>query len=159
MMTGAVMAHPKGDEWHNLEVNNVNRLPVHTAFFGYETKERALAGAMEQSERFVSLHGDWRFNWVEHADQRPTDCFGSDYDDSGWGKMSVPGMWELNGYGDPEYVNFGFAWRGHFMNNPPEVPVKDNHVGTYRRTISIPASWSGKQVIAYFGSVTSCIYL
>ena len=159
MMTGAVMAHPKGDEWHNLEVNDVNRLPVHTAFFGYETKERALAGAMEQSERFVSLHGDWRFNWVEHADQRPTDCFGSDYDDSGWGKMSVPGMWELNGYGDPEYVNFGFAWRGHFMNNPPEVPVKDNHVGTYRRTISIPASWSGKQVIAYFGSVTSCIYL
>ena len=82
-----------------------------------------------------------------------------DYDEKNWVDMPVPGVWELNGYGDPEYVNVGFAWRGHFKNNPPEVPVKDNHVGSYRRTITIPADWTGKQVIAHFGSVTSNIYL
>ena len=114
---------------------------------------------MKKSSNFVSLHGDWKFNWVENADQRPTNFFQTDLNDSSWKTMKVPGMWELNGFGDPEYVNAGFAWRGHFDQKPPAVPVKDNHVGSYRRTINIPADWDGKQVIAHFGSVTSNIYL
>lgn len=73
--------------------------------------------------------------------------------------MPVPGLWELNGYGDPQYLNIGYAWREQFENNPPYVPIKENHVGSYRREIEIPASWSDKQVIARFGSVTSNIYL
>ena len=58
-------------------------------------------------------------------------------------------------FGDPEYVNNGFAWREHFNEQPPAVPTKDNHVGSYRRIIDIPANWDGKQVVAHFGSVTS----
>ena len=139
-----IAQQPTMTEWHDLQVNEVNRYAVHTSF--------------PQANR-LSLDGTWRFLWVEHADQRPTDFFRMDYDAKNWVDMPVPGVWELNGFGDPEYVNVGFAWRGHFKNNPPEVPVKDNHVGSYRRTITIPADWTGKQVIAHFGSVTSNIYL
>ena len=139
-----IAQQPTMTEWHDLQVNEVNRYAVHTSF--------------PQANR-LSLDGTWRFLWVEHADQRPTDFFRMDYDAKNWVDMPVPGVWELNGYGDPEYVNVGFAWRGHFKNNPPEVPVKDNHVGSYRRTITIPADWTDKQVIAHFGSVTSNIYL
>ena len=142
-----------------MEVNNVNRLPVHTTFFAFEDEALALKGDMTFSKRFLSLHGDWKFNWVENADQRPTDFYKTDLDDSKWGTIPVPGMWEMNGYGDPEYVNSGFAWRGHFNQKPPQVPTKDNHVGSYRRSFRIPADWAGKQVVARFGSVTSCIYL
>ena len=134
-------------EWHDLSVNEVNRLPLHTNIY-------------ECSYPTISLDGTWKFLWVENADERPADAFYEpSYDDSAWDDMRVPGLWELNGYGDPEYVNIGFAWRGHFTNNPPEVPVKDNHVGTYRRVIDIPRDWVGQQVIAHFGSVTSCVYL
>ena len=150
---------PTWTEWHDMEVNNVNRLPVHTTFFAFENEELALKGDITKSNRFLSLHGDWKFKWVENADQRPTDFFKTDLDDSSWGTMPVPGIWELNGYGDAEYVNSGFAWRGHFNQKPPQVPVKDNHVGSYRRSFNIPADWAGKQVVARFGSVTSCIYL
>ena len=139
-----IAQQPTMTEWHDLQVNEVNRYAVHTSF--------------PQANR-LSLDGTWRFLWVEHADQRPTDFFRMDYDAKNWVDMPVPGVWELNGYGDPEYVNVGFAWRGHFKNNPPEVPVKDNHVGSYRRTITVPADWTDKQVIAHFGSVTSNIYL
>ena len=139
-----IAQQPTMTEWHDLQVNEVNRYAVHTSF--------------PQANR-LSLDGTWRFLWVEHADQRPTDFFRMDYDAKNWVDMPVPGVWELNGYGDPEYVNVGFAWRGHFKNNPPEVPVKDNHVGSYRRKITIPADWTDKQVIAHFGSVTSNIYL
>ena len=133
-------------EWHDLEVNEVNRYSAHTE-------------VMSSTAKTLSLEGQWKFKWVENADERPTDFFKLGYDDSAWGTMPVPGMWELNGYGDPVYVNTGFVWRGHFWNNPPEVPVKDNHVGSYRRTVTIPKDWKGQQVIAHFGSVTSNMYL
>ena len=155
----AQVTAPTWTEWHDMEVNNVNRMPVHTTFFAFENEELALKGDMTKSKRFLSLHGNWKFNWVETADQRPTDFFKTDLDDSTWGTMPVPGIWELNGYGDAEYVNSGFAWRGHFNQKPPQVPVKDNHVGSYRRSFTIPADWDGKQIVARFGSVTSCMYL
>ena len=145
-------SQPVGEPWMNLQVNEINRLPVHTSFTAYEI-------GSTQASRYLSLDGDWKFHWVANLDQRPADFYRLDLDDSGWGTMSVPGMWELNGYGDPVYVNIGFPWRDNWVNNPPQVPVQDNHVGTYRRHISLPADWKGKQVIAHFGSVTSNINL
>ena len=145
-------SQPVGEPWMNLQVNEINRLPVHTSFTAYEI-------GSTQASRYLSLDGDWKFHWVANLDQRPADFYRLDLDDSGWGTMPVPGMWELNGYGDPVYVNIGFPWRDNWVNNPPQVPVQDNHVGTYRRHISLPADWKGKQVIAHFGSVTSNINL
>ncbi len=145
--------------WHDLSINEINRYPLHTDFYVYGSKEAALKQTKEMEPSYLSLHGMWKFHWVANADERPTDCFGTDYDDSKWGEMPVPGIWELNGYGDPEYVNIGFAWRGHFDNEYPYPSIKDNHVGTYRRVIRIPDEWQDKEVIAHFGSVTSNLYL
>ena len=150
---------PTFTEWHDLQVNAVNRFPLHTAFFAYESENAALKGDFKASANCMSLEGEWKFNWVANADERPTDFYQTGFDDSKWNMMKVPGIWECNGYGDPEYVNIGFAWRGHFNSNPPEVPVKDNHVGSYRRVITLPVNWNGKQVVAHFGSVTSNMYL
>ena len=105
------------------------------------------------------MNGPWKFFWVKNADARPTDFWKTDYNDKGWNNMPVPGVWELNGYGDPLYVNVGYAWREQFKNNPPEVPTVNNHVGSYRREIMVPADWNGKEIIAHFGSVTSNMYL
>ena len=150
---------PTFTEWHDMQVNDINRFPIHTSFFAYGNPEEAMAGDMKASGNYLSLEGMWKFLGVENADQRPTNFFAEDFDDRGWRRMPVPGMWELNGFGDPIYVNIGFAWRGHFQNNPPEVPVKDNRVGSYRRVVNIPDNWQGKQVVAHFGSVTSNMYL
>ena len=155
----AVKLLPTFTEWHDLQVNEVNRLKLHTNYFAYENETLALAGQMDKSANFISLHGAWKFNWVKDADKRPTDFYKTDLDDSAWKTMNIPANWEMNGFGVPEYVNTGFAWRGHFDQKPPAVPVKDNNVGSYRRIINIPDSWDGKQVIAHFGSVTSNIYL
>lgn len=170
-MNKTTVQQPTFTEWHDLQVNEINRLPLHTSFFTYPfddmvyeeggvVKSRNLSCVDKtMSQNFLSLDGIWKFKWVENADQRPTDFYLTNLDDSHWGTIPVPGNWELNGYGQPEYVNIGFAWRGHFDEQPPAVPVKDNHVGSYRRQIDIPANWDGKQVIAHFGSVTSNIYL
>ena len=152
-------AQPAGEPWMNLQVNEINRLPVHTSFFAHDNEGEALKQQPAQSGRYLSLDGEWKFNWVANLNERPTDFWRTDLDDSAWGTMPVPGMWELNGYGDPVYVNIGFPWRDNWKNDPPRVPVQDNHVGTYRRHITLPGEWKGKQVIAHFGSVTSNISL
>lgn len=143
-------------EWQDPEVNGVNREPMRSANFAFKKGE---TGCMKNSTNYLSLNGTWKFNWVNDADQRPTDFWKKDFNDRGWDNIQVPGVWELNGYGDPIYVNTGYAWRNSFENNPPQVPTADNHVGTYRREIMVPASWKGKDIYAHFGSVTSCIYL
>ena len=167
----ATVQQPSYTEWHDLQVNAINRFPLHTNFFTYSPEDmvyeeggklvsRDLAQVNKtMSKNYLSLEGTWKFNWVENADQRPTDFYKVDLDDSNWKTMNLPGIWEMNGFGVPEYVNVGFGWRGHFDEQPPAVPTKDNHVGSYRRIINIPENWDGKQVVAHFGSVTSNIYL
>ncbi len=146
-------------EWQDPAVNEVNRLAMHTAFFPFESVE-ASQGAPEQAANYMSLSGTWKFNWVADADQRPAgDFFKPGFNDSSWDTMPVPGIWELNGYGDPLYSNIPYAWNNQYQNNPPVPPTKDNHVGTYRREFTVPAGWKGKEVIAHFGSVTSNMYL
>ncbi len=155
----AITVGAQSNEWQNPAINAVNRAPMHTNYFAYESLDAAKSGVKENSSNFMTLNGTWRFNWVRDAESRPTDFWKVKYDDSKWNDMQVPGVWEINGYGDPIYVNVGYAWRGHFQNNPPSVPTKDNHVGSYRKEIVVPASWNGKDIIAHFGSVTSNIYL
>ena len=154
---------PTFTEWHDLQVNEINRLPLHTMHFAYDPNDFPGTGAeyldKKKSMNYLSLEGTWKFNWVANADERPTDFYKTDLDDSKWNNIQMPGNWEMLGYGQPEYVNVGFGWRGHFDQQPPAVPIKDNHVGSYRREINIPSNWDGKRIIAHFGSVTSNIYL
>ena len=159
ILTGSLISAQTFTEWQDPAVNSVNRLPMHAHYFAYESVAAAQAGVPEESANYLTLHGLWKFDWVADADSRPTDFWRTDFNDKAWGTMPVPGVWELNGYGDPMYVNVSYPWSNQFENDPPHVPSKNNHVGSYRREIDIPASWQGREVIAHFGSVTSNIYL
>ena len=147
-------------EWQDPKVNEVNRAATHTRYFAYANLQEAQGEEPEKSSNYLSINGIWKFRWVKDAALRPNANFWrTDYDDSSWDTMPVPGMWELNGYGDPLYVNYGYAWRDHFRTNPPAVPQEDNHVGTYRKEFVLPVSWTGKDVFLHLGSVTSNVYV
>ncbi len=79
-------------EWHDPAVNAVNRAPMHADFFAYESEQAAARGQKEQSLRYMTLGGPWKFFWVENADQRPTDFWRKDFDDRGWGTLPGPGV-------------------------------------------------------------------
>ena len=128
-------------DWQDPQVVQRNRLPMSATFD---------TGGLN-----LSLNGLWKFNWNETAEARPADFHSLSYDDSAWDEIPVPGLWELNGYGDPLYVNIGYAWRGHYENNPPYPPAEKNHVGQYRRTFVIGEDWKGKDVFLHIGSATS----
>lgn len=147
-------------EWQDPKINEVNRAPMHTRYFAYANSQEAKEAVPEHSANYLSLHGKWKFTWSKDANTRPTlDFWKEDFNDSSWDEMPIPGMWELNGYGDPVYVNTGYAWGRHFTSRPPEVPTENNHVGTYRKEFRVPADWNGKDVFLHIGSVTSNVYV
>lgn len=160
LLTGLTAAAQSFTEWQDPEINQINRVPMRSASFAWQKGERNGSVLDRQtSKNYVSLNGKWKFNWVNDASARPVDFWKKDFNDRGWAEMPVPGIWELNGYGDPQYVNIGYCWRNSYANNPPTVPTEENHVGSYRREIFVPADWKGKDIFAHFGSVTSNIYL
>ena len=110
----------------------------------------------ERHQYVESLDGMWKFHYVPNADERPTDFFRTDFDDSGWGEIPVPGNWELNGYGVPVYVNTTNDFDNSHL---PKVPVKGNAVGSYRKWVDIDKTWEDKQVIINIGGAKSCFYL
>lgn len=130
-------------DWQNTQVTEVNRYPMTATF--------------ETDGNKLSLNGVWDFKWYETLEQRDLNFFQTDYDASGWDTMPVPGMWQLNGYGDPLYVNVGYAWRTWYTNNPPIVPTRYNHAGQYRRTFVLDQSWDGKDIFLHIGSASSCV--
>ncbi|WP_370648986.1 glycoside hydrolase family 2 TIM barrel-domain containing protein [uncultured Rikenella sp.] len=155
---GAVRAQ-SFTEWQDPAVNAVNRAPMRASYFAYETPEKAMAGEPETSDRYLSLNGKWKFFFVENADQRPTDFYKTDYNSTGWGTISVPGIWQVNGYGDPVYINPGYPWSHIERPTPPRIPAQDNYVGSYIREVTVPADWKGDAIYIHFGSVTSNLYL
>lgn len=142
--------------WIDPQVNEINRLPMRSAFFPFVNDE---CNGKAKLSNYISLNGTWKFNWVRDRDMRPLDFYKKDLNDNSWDNVSLPHIWEVNGYGDPTYSNHPYAWKNQFRNNPPYTPNENNSVGSYRRWIDIPASWNGKQVIIHFGSVTSNLNL
>ena len=151
--------------WCDPNVNEINRKMDVAHYFAYESEALAhqsqspKVNAKAKSSRYMSIEGKWKFHWVESANERPTDFYTLKYDDSKWGTMPVPGIWELNGYGDPIYVNNHYAWRSDWTGEPPVVQDKGNHVGSYRRSFTIPADWKGENVYIHIGSATSNLTL
>ncbi|MFR9522861.1 MAG: glycoside hydrolase family 2 TIM barrel-domain containing protein, partial [Rikenellaceae bacterium] len=146
-------------EWKDPTINEVNRLKMRTSYFAYPNSDSAIEGNAKSSESYQSLNGYWKFHFVRNSAALDTSLTSLSCNDMGWDEIIVPGAWELNGYGDPLYINEGFPWRRQSDVEQPNVPIEGNHIGTYRRTISIPEAWSGQDIIAHFGSVASCFYL
>ncbi|MBO4906057.1 MAG: hypothetical protein J5486_03340 [Bacteroidaceae bacterium] len=105
--------------WQNPEVNEVNRLPIH-------------ADITNKNEERMSLHGIWQFE----CDDFPTVK-----------TMPVPGMWEMNGVGEPMYCGIGYEWKTWWTNNPPQLPDSANYKGTYKRMWTVPKNWKGRDVM------------
>jgi beta-galactosidase len=155
-------------EWEDPECLSIGREPAHATLFAAENQAAALAGK-ERSSRFLSLNGKWRFKWAPCVAQRPPPGFAAtNYDDSSWATMDVPGNWELHGYGWPIYTNVDYV----FEHKPPTIAYKGpappgssfkaadyNPVGAYRTKALIPWDPDKHAIFLHLGAVTSAVYV
>ena len=155
MMATVGAAAQQAPEWKNPQVNQINREARRAHFFAYETQALAAQAKKQQSARYLSMEGKWRFCFAKNHQQAPKDFFALKYDDSKWTDFPVPGLFEINGYGDRVYKNIGYAWATTFDTNPPYIGETNNYTGSYRRTFTLPDDWKGQQVYFHVGSATS----
>jgi beta-galactosidase len=156
--TTAAMAESK-PYWLDPNVNQVNREVRRADFFAFENADKAKLGDKTKSARYLSMEGKWRFNFVKDHNLAPKDFFSLKFDDSQWVDFPVPGLFELEGYGDKTYKNAGYAWCTTFDSNPPYISETNNYTGSYRRSFDLPADWQGEEVYFHVGSATSNLYV
>lgn len=105
-----VQVDPGRPDWENPAVYARGKMLAHATGFAYETREQAVAGDRARSSRFLSLNGDWRFNFSSSVDGAPKGFEAPTYDVSGWKTIPVPAMWQAQGYGQPKYNNITYPF-------------------------------------------------
>lgn len=156
---------PQKDWLENEKVNYVNVEHQRSTLalpFSY------LSPNTNSSRSFLSLNGDWKFNFVMTPDVRPVDFYKLDYSVDTWATIPVPSNWQTFGYGTPIYSNEQHEFN---ISNPPKVmqaPGKNyttfkerNSVGSYVRTVTLPESWTREDapVFLRFEGVKSAFYV
>ena len=145
------------NDWENPAVLGINKLPYH-ATLQLPSKEK-------ECKEIVSLDGQWLFHWSPTPESRIVEFYREDYDVSQWGKITVPGNWQTQGYGTPIYININYP----FVKDRPRVttePPKDwtayenrNPVGQYVTFVDVTKEMLSKNLILHFGGVHSAMYV
>ncbi len=120
------------NDWENPPLFEKNRLAPRSYFIPYADEASALTRDRAASNRMMLLNGIWKFHLSPTVQEVPDNFFGLQYDDSAFGQMPVPAMWQLNGYGKPHYTNVQYP----FPVDGPNVPTA-NPTGCYRRTFTL----------------------
>ena len=142
--------------WEDPTIISENKEDAHATLIPYDTQDQALKGNRSLSKHYKSLNGEWWFNWVKKPSEKPLRFYENDYDISSWEKISVPGSWQLQGYGQPIYTNVKHPFEDP---EPPFPPEENNPVGSYRRTFTISDSWNGGQIFLHFDGVKSAFFV
>ena len=142
-------------DWENPMLTGQNNNLPHAIAHPYSDVKAALAGDLVRSPFYLSLNGNWKFNWVKNPAERPVNFCAEKFDVSSWPEITVPGDWQFQGYDTAIYVNIRYP----FPANPPMVPADYNPVGTYRKAITIPLGWGQREVFLFCGGVNSFVYV
>lgn len=142
------------NDWENLEVLQRGRMKDHTYFISYTNTTSALTYERGRSPWFRLLNGSWKFYYAAAPGLVPEGFQVEAFDDSAWGKLEVPGHWQLQGHGKPHYTDLYYP----FPVDPPRVP-SDNPTGCYRRCFHIPAAWLERQIVLRFEGVDSAFHV
>lgn len=144
-------------DWENPRVVDINKEEYHSTL--------TLPSGKSSCEEIVPLNGRWKFYWSPDPQSRPSDFYKNNFDVSGWDNISVPGTWQLQGYGKPIYTN----WTYPFKKDQPKVtgePPKHffsyenrNPVGAYVTTFDVSEDMKDKQLYLHFEGVKSAMYV
>ena len=145
------------NDWENPHVLGINKLPYH-ATLQLPSKEK-------ECKEIVSLDGQWYFHWSRKPEERPADFYRENYDVSQWGKIAVPGNWQMQGYGTPIYININYPFvkaRPSVTAEPPQdwtAYENRNPVGSYVQFFDVTKEMLQQNLILHFGGVHSAFYV
>lgn len=140
--------------WENHQIDGINRMPARAHFLTFPSKEKALLNNNRYTHAFKNLNGVWKFMFLDASEYSPEGFFNSDFDVTKMDDITVPGNWQLQGYGKMHYSDLWY----NFPINPPYVPT-ENPTGIYKRTFFVEESYRDKKIIIRFCGVDSAYHL
>ena len=133
-----------------------NQEPPRVPLFLFDSESDAITGDRNQSPWYFSLDGTWKFRWDKNPYEVPAGFYRPDYDASGWDEITVPGTWQMQGYGYNLYRNIPLEFSPY---DPPNVPLDFNPVGSYTKTFTLPGNWDGRKVFLNFDGVKTAFWI
>jgi len=137
---------------YNHKIFEDNKLAPRATYFGFESDT---ISKKENSQRFLSLNGEWKFHWVKDPKQRPITFQNKSFDDSNWTTIPVPANWEVEGFGHPIYLDERYP----FTTKWPDAPTDYNPVGTYRKEVNLSKEFLSEDIILHFAGAKSAMYV
>ena len=143
--------------WKDQKVFAVNKEDPRTTFMVYDDKKTALTNDYAKSPYYRLLNGTWKFYYADTYQSLPGNITDCDADCSKWADITVPGNWEVQGFGTPIYTNQAYE----FWPNLPKPPLLPENipVGVYRRDIDVPAEWFSRDIYLHIGAAKSGVYV
>ncbi|TGE04692.1 glycoside hydrolase family 2 TIM barrel-domain containing protein [Hymenobacter fodinae] len=150
LFSSAARAQTSPNEWENPQAIDEHKEKARASFMLYNKPADVATDEYSRSPYYHSLNGTWKFHYAPRPAERPTDFFQAGFKDATWKTIAVPSNWEVQGFGTPIYTNITYP----FPKNQPFIDGRDNPVGTYRRSFTVPAGWAGREVLLHFGSIS-----
>lgn len=142
--------------WQDMNVMRVNTEQPRTTFMTYDNRQDALSLKYENSKYYRLLNGAWKFYFVDAYAKLPAGITDPDISVD-WKDITVPGNWELQGFGTAIYTNHGYEFKPR--NPTPPLLPEETPVGVYRRDIEIPDDWMDRNIFLHIAGVKSGAYV
>ncbi|MDR2473156.1 MAG: DUF4981 domain-containing protein [Tannerella sp.] len=143
--------------WQDVQTVGVNKVAPRTEFISFKDPQTALNQRFEQSEYYRSLNGTWKFFFVDSYKNLPEDITSGDVSTAAWKDITVPGNWEIQGFGTAIYTNHGYEFKAR--NPTPPLLPENTPAGVYQRTFEVPENWDGRDIFLNIGGAKSGMYV
>ena len=140
--------------YEDLNVMHDKTMPARTYYIPASVRMDDLVEHRENSDRFQMLSGEWKFQYYNSIYDVKESFYEKGYDVSGFDHVTVPGVWQMDGYDTHQYTNIRYP----FPFDPPYVP-QDIPCGAYVHNFEYNREKKASKAFLNFEGVDSCFYV
>lgn len=140
--------------YENLSILHENTMPNSAYYVPASFYMGNLVHNREKSDRFFLLNGEWKFRYFTSIYDLQDKFYELAYEARDYDKISVPGVWQCNGYDNNQYTNVNYP----IPLDPPYVP-HENPCGAYIREFEYHKDERAPKAYLNFEGVDSCFYV
>ena len=140
--------------YEDLNVMHDKTMPARAYYIPASVRMNDLVEYRERSDRFQLLNGEWKFRYYSSIYDVTESFYEKGYDVSGFDQVTVPGVWQMDGYDTHQYTNIRYP----FPFDPPYVP-QDIPCGAYVHNFEYHREKKASKAFLNFEGVDSCFYV
>ena len=140
--------------YEDLNVMHDKTMPARAYYIPASVRMNDLVEHRERSDRFQLLNGEWKFQYYNSIYDVTESFYEKGYDVSGFDQVTVPGVWQMDGYDTHQYTNIRYP----FPFDPPYVP-QNIPCGAYVHNFEYHREKKASKAFLNFEGVDSCFYV